>query len=94
MAWFAVVEKATGRLLSTGTVVAASLPDTVEVLPIDEQPGEMKEWDAATKTLKDRPVEAPRLDQFLGDSIVGTLLQKLNAADRQALRNKLEAYLR
>ncbi len=94
MAWFAVVEKATGKLLSTGTVVDGNLPATLEVLPIAEQPGEASEWDEATKSLKPRPQRPHRLDEFLADAVVASIMQSLTPAQRQALRTKLDDYVR
>ena len=48
--WYAIIEKATGRLHSLGTVLADPMPDKFEVKELGESFNqEGLEWDSATK---------------------------------------------
>ena len=48
--WYAIIEKATGRLHSTGTVLADPMPKEYEVKELGESfSQEGLEWDASTK---------------------------------------------
>lgn len=61
--WYAVIETATGRLLSTGTVLADPMPKGLEAIEIGDEPP-AGEWN--TKTLQfepsTRPVEVEPID--------------------------------
>jgi hypothetical protein len=54
MAWFAVVERATGRLESVGTVLAEQLPPHLEAIELPSAPGDNM-WDEASRTFVPRP---------------------------------------
>ena len=82
--WFAIVEKATGRLHSTGTVIADAerlQRDGLEALPLDFNPQLNKEWDQASRTFKDR---LPRI--LTPFEIARDAVDKLTIADRAQLK--------
>jgi len=54
--WFAVVVKADGEAVSFGTDLADPMPDGLEAIEIDHQPGPDELWDPATRTVVPRPV--------------------------------------
>lgn len=48
--WYAVIERATGALYSTGTVLADPMPDELEALPLDHEPDfEAERWNPAAR---------------------------------------------
>jgi hypothetical protein len=57
--WFAVIKKATGEAVSFGTVLPDVLPDDLEAVPIDHQPGEGEGWNAATRSIVKLPPPPP-----------------------------------
>lgn len=63
--WFAIVDDATGELVSVGTVVAEKLSARLKALPLTEQPdfGKVR-WDAASRTLKPTPEPPPPESQL------------------------------
>ena len=52
--WWAVLDKNTGRLFSTGTVIAEVLPSSFIALAIDGPPGD-RIWDEADRSFKNPP---------------------------------------
>lgn len=52
--WFAVLDKNSGRLFSTGTMVAEVLPASFIAQPIDGPPGD-RIWDEVDRSFKDPP---------------------------------------
>ena len=91
MAWFAVYEKATGRLVSTGTVVADPLDSGLEKVALAAAPNfSAQEWDPAAKALVAKAAAISRVEMLVGDSAVAAMLAKLTVAERIALRQKLD----
>lgn len=91
MAWFAVYEKATGRLVSTGTVVAAPLDPTLAQVALAVAPDfSVQDWDPVTKTPIAKTPAATRVEMLVGDPAVAAMLAKLTPAERIALRQKLD----
>jgi len=91
MAWFAVYEKATGRLVSTGTVVADPLDPELEKVALAARPDfSAQDWDPGTKALVTKAPAATRVEMLVGDSAVAAMLSKLTLAERIALRQKLD----
>ena len=56
--WYAVLDKNTGRLFSTGTMVAEVLPASFIAQPIDGPPGD-RIWDEAERNFKNPPPIPP-----------------------------------
>ena len=91
MAWFAVYEKATGRLVSTGTVVADPLDPELEKVALAARPDfSAQDWDPAAKVLVAKAAATSRVDMLVGDGAVAAMLSKLTLAERIALRQKLD----
>ncbi|MCC6192057.1 MAG: hypothetical protein IT318_23760 [Anaerolineales bacterium] len=96
MAWQALYETATGRLVSVGSVVAEPLPAGLAALALAGPPnvdGEM--WDAGTRAFVARPAKVliDRLDDLITDSRYSAdliaLWNALNATNRNRLRTGL-----
>lgn len=91
MAWFAVYEKATGRLVSSGTVVADPLDPTLEKVALAVAPDfSAQDWDPGAKAFVAKTPAATRVDMLVGDAAVVAMLAKLTLAERIALRQKLD----
>lgn len=75
--WYAVHDK-TGRLVSTGTVIADPLPDGLTAVPLgDDAP--TGEWDAAQKVFVPLPVEKAALEPI-------DLLRRFTFGEEVAIR--------
>ena len=79
--WFAVYEKATGELRSTGTVIADTLPEDLDVLPLPGDPAGLV-WNP--QALAFEPPPPPDLSQVMVDTDV--ILHALGPALRIKLR--------
>jgi len=91
MKWFAVCEKATGRLISTGTIVADPLDSGLEKIELADAPDfSAQDWDPVAKTLTAKAPAATRVEMLVGDSAVAAMLAKLTLGERTALRQKLD----
>lgn len=91
MTWFAVYEKATGRLVSTGTIVADPLDPGLEKVALATAPDfSAQDWDPAAKALVAKALAATRVEMLVGDAAVAAMLTKLTPAERIALRQKLD----
>ena len=91
MSWFAVYEKATGRLVSTGTVVADPLDPGLEKVALSAAPDfSAQDWDPVAKTLVAKAAATSRVEMLVGDSAVAAMLAKLTPAERIALRQRLD----
>lgn len=91
MKWFAVCEKATGRLVSTGTVVADPLDSGLEKIELADAPDfSAQDWDPAAKALVAKAPATTRVDMLVGDAAVTAMLAKLTPAEQIALRQKLD----
>jgi len=90
MTWYAVVEDATGRLISTGEVLANPLPVGMVALTIGSAPGD-KMWDEVTRTFIARPpkVFIDRFTDLLARPGVQTLYNSLTTARKTQLRDAL-----
>lgn len=66
MAWEAIVNEATGRLVSVGTVIADPLPAGLVSISLPSRPPDVDMWDEATRGFIPRPVKvlADRLDDL------------------------------
>jgi hypothetical protein len=86
----AVVEDATGRLLSLGTVVTEKLPPGVVVLTVAE-PAQGQMWDATQRAFVPRPVKVlvDRLDDLAANDDFRAVWQTLNLTQRAAMRRAL-----
>lgn len=91
MPWYAVVEKATGRLESVGTVVASPLPSSLEALQLAGEPDASQVWDQASRSFKPRPavVMVDRLTDLDADPALSTVWSRLTVAQKAALRDRL-----
>ena len=92
MSWFAVVERATGILVSVGTVLADPMPDHLEALPLGESKFDSltHRWDPATRTIVTKPAPLPdvdRVEEFIAR--VPVLASRLNAAQMTTFRTEL-----
>ena len=87
MSWVAIVEESSGRLLSTGSVVAPILPIGVIAIPINGPPDSDQMWNEQTQQFVARPpkVFIDRLDDLRARSGVANALQALAAPQRQAI---------
>ena len=91
MTWFAIYEKATGRLVSTGTVVADPLDPGLEKVALAAAPEfGAQDWDPTAKALVAKAPATTRVDMLVGDAAVAAMLAKLTPAERIALRQKLD----
>jgi hypothetical protein len=91
MPWFAIYEKATGRLVSTGTVVADPLDPGLEKVALAAAPEfGAQDWDPAAKALVAKAPATTRIEMLVGDASVAAMLAKLTPAERIALRQKLD----
>ena len=91
MAWFATVERATGKAISFGTD-EPRLPDELERIPIAGPPDQTTMWDSATKSLVARPPKVLRdLLNELSDEIKDDLvLSTLTLTQRKQLLDLIE----
>lgn len=85
--WYAIVEETTGRLLSTGSVVAPILPLGIVAIPINGLPDSDQMWSEQTQQFVPRPpkVFIDRLDDLRARPGVVNALQALTAPQRQAI---------
>lgn len=89
MALFAVVEDATGKLLSIGSVVVDPLPAGIVVLPIVGPPDGI--WNPTTRSFTARPPDpvVDRLQDALNHPALAAAWTRLQPAHRTALRKWL-----
>ena len=103
--WYAVVEKATGRLHATSSELAVKIPDTYKVIELGEDwSDEGKVWDILSQSFVHE--ETPQ--EYVARSIAEARLaaeaaatqilampgiSKLTVAQRAALKAKLLSYL-
>jgi hypothetical protein len=97
--WFAVIEDATGRLASVGTILPPTLPAGYIAQTLAERPNfALVQWNAATRAFEPVPpiVWIDRLDDLVNsDRFVDfrTIWNSLNAANKTRLRNAMIALL-
>lgn len=89
MAWSLVIESATGRLVSQGTIVANPLPVGLEVRQLAAKPSDDEMWDEGTKGFVPRPVKVvrDRFQEFLSNAEISGL----NAVTKARIQNALDA---
>ena len=96
--WYAVVEKATGRLYATSTVIADLVPLAFKVIELGEDfVEEGKVWDVPTQSfvqeesiaVRDYKAGMARIAAILGLSE----LTKLTMTQKTTLKTKLMTYL-
>ena len=85
MNWFAVINKSTGRLMSTGTRVGKNLPATLEVRALSKKPSDDEMWDEGTRTFVARP--APTIIDRVDDIMNDPSLLPMSAAQIAAMRD-------
>lgn len=91
MPWLALHRQDDGRLLSIGTVPPVDAPDGTTVVEVAEPPSGTVMWDEATRAMVPRPqsVIVDRLQDLIDDPELVAVWQRLTAAQRTALRNRL-----
>lgn len=89
MPYFAIYEKATGRLRSLASRLTVALPLELEALDIGTSPADDTMWDEATRTFIPRPpkVFVDRLQDLVDRPRFKTFWQSLNAAQKDELRD-------
>lgn len=87
MSWFAIVEESTGRLISTGSVIAPVLPLGIIAIPISGPPDPDQMWNAQTQQFVARPpkVLIDRLDDIRARSGIIATLQAITPDQRQII---------
>lgn len=95
MVWHAVVRKTDGVLVSTGTVVASTLPTTLEALPLPRDINwAVERWDPATRTIVAKPAPPADVDRVADFMAANTWLDpRLTAAQRTQFRTALGTLL-
>jgi len=92
MAWFAVYECATGRLVTQGSQVSISrLRSSWCVKEFVNRPAGSSVWDGATLDYVARPVEATvdRWDDLLVDANFAAVFNSLSAGDQTDVRTPI-----
>lgn len=99
MAWFAVVEKATDKLKSLGTVLTDIIPPELEVILLVNKPLDSEMWDETTRTFIPRPLKI-LVDRFNEDLLTHVefvqfqnVYNKLNPGQQKQVRNDLIKWL-
>jgi hypothetical protein len=91
MTWFAVIESATGVLVSEGTVLADPMPAHLEAIELADRINWLVErWDAATRTVVPKPAPLPdvdRVEEFIAR--VPILSTRLNVTQLTEFRTQL-----
>jgi len=98
MAWYAVYNGVTGRLVSVGQVVADPLSEDLVASLLAGRPGDDEMWDEATRQFVARPVKVliDRLQDLLTNPAYAEFLtayNALNPANKQRLRDALIRFL-
>jgi hypothetical protein len=89
--WYAVVEKATNRLHSIGTVLADPLPPQFTAIALDNEPDlAIKIWDPTTQTFITDDTFAAIADKVLNTPAAA----KLTAAEKADLKTRITSALR
>jgi hypothetical protein len=92
MSWYAVINKATGELRSTGSSVGEDLPATLAVVEIDEPDFDTQEWDMAGRRFRAKVIR-DRAAEFLADPEVAAIAGRLTLMERATLAEKLRKVL-
>jgi hypothetical protein len=89
--WHAVIDDATGRLVSLGQVVADPLPAGLVAQDLPGRPADSQMWDEATRSFVPRPpkVLVDRIQDLADDPALVAVWTRLTAVQRTALRNRL-----
>jgi hypothetical protein len=85
--WYAVYDRATGRLVSTGTVLG-DFGDEYEVSEYADRPDRDTRWDATTKTFVPLPDDhvVDRIQDLANHPYAAEVWSRLTVAQRQKLR--------
>jgi len=87
--WFAVVDDATGRLVSIGTVIASPLSAGLVAIRLGKDQPNLGDvmWDAASRSFVARPpiVLIDRLDDLKSDADFSAALASLNPAGKNRM---------
>lgn len=95
MAWTAIFDQASGRLISVGDVVG-SLPSGVSTLTLAGPPDLATQmWDETSRSFVSRPAKVfvDRIQDLADDPVLSTVWSRLTAAQRTTLRNRLVTLL-
>lgn len=89
--WYAIVEKTTGKLVSTTTVVPDSLKSNLETVELDKEPIGRISWDKVQKEFVDfpSPIIKDKLEDFLNHTKIKTWLASLTDNQRKILKETL-----
>jgi hypothetical protein len=83
MQWYAVCDKETGEITSSGTVLPDKLDDRLEAVPLPREPDWGKDqWDAENRVLVPREKSKKPLSAF-------DLLHRMTAADIEPVLKSL-----
>jgi len=98
MAWYAVHDTLTGRLISIGQVIADPMPPNQVALPLVDRPADTQVWDETLRQFVVRPakVSVDRLQDLVTNpaySEFQTAYNALSAANRQRLADALARLL-
>jgi hypothetical protein len=79
--WYAIIDSATGGARSFASVVADPLPEGLEAVAIDHQPGAGEYWDAQTRAIAEAPAPPapPDVNGFLLAAMAALGLARGNA---------------
>jgi hypothetical protein len=84
MAWYAVFERATGRLESLGTVLAEEIPAEFDVIELPGAPDDSEMWDEPSRRF------IPRPPKVIVDLLNSPLLATLNPVQRRLVEKIVE----
>lgn len=87
--WYAVIDTATGRLRSVGTVLPQALPDGLSAFELGETRPDLdaQMWDESTRAFMPRPPKLPpvdRLDDFSSSPVFREMRDALAALSPSA----------
>lgn len=97
MAWYAVVDDGSGRLVSVGTVLADPMPKGLAVLDCGEKrpDGRGIGWDEESRRFV--PLPPPETDDLLDDALadadLAPVLTRVSIAEQETLKTILRRYI-
>lgn len=89
MPWFLVIETATGRLVSQGSVAAAQPPPGLEIRQTPSKPSDSEMWDETTQSFIPRPAKTvrDRFKEFMNSQDISGM----NTASKTKIQSALDA---
>ena len=82
--WCLLVDKATGRLVSQGTVVCDPVPSSLDRIDLANKPDDSTMWDAKTRTFVPRPIRIAR--DLVEEMIADSGMPSLSTANKDKVR--------